>query len=672
MNRHDIGEGLVTAMTPQIHEVPTIPPLLPGQTTSASISFEPATARAGEWGTWTLTCRVGADPIERLGGLRIQLPEAWHAGIRNSSFRVQASSPREPNYVSVRSSKPGAWLRAIVEGESDEAFDKRSRLSNLIGRAGYYDYVTRILLDDGRLEEGDTVSVVFGDTSDGSRGFRAGIRRLVDGEVVVAVDHGGDGTFRLHSGRPPVRLEAEEPAELLLTIPSDAVVGRAAMARIALVDGFGNPCDGWSGRIDLEVAEGEASLPGHVSMVAGRGWVEVPCVPATPGWLRLRARAGTKRLEALGNPARVHETEPATRVCWGDIHSHTEIGADGVGPGREAYDYARHVSGLDFYSRTDHSEFFAEGDEISDFAEYVRLADERDDPGAFVTLHGYEVSFGPPFGHHNVYFRDRPGPLVSPRSVTLPQLWQALADSEALTIPHHTLKMPSLVDWTGLDDSRLVRNFEIYSAHGLSEAFDPYHPLAMEQSLFTNPSSTSRTGMSAQRAWEDGRRLSTIASSDDHRAHPGQPHFGLVAVRAVGLSREQVFDALVERRTYATTGARIILDFSVAGIDMGGQGSADVPVAVRCRARGTDVIESVEVLRHVAGQPGFQVINESRLMDEEIDWTFADEPEPGEAIYYVRLRQRSTIRERVAMAWSSPVWVSVGAGHRGPPADRGR
>ena len=144
------------------------------------------------------------------------------------------------------------------------------------------------------------------------------------------------------------------------------------------------------------------------------------------------------------------------------------------------------------------------------------------------------MSFGAPYGHHNVYFRGEPVPVADEYTSTLPELWKALSAEEALTVPHHTMKMPSPIDWSDGDDPSRRRNFEIFSAHGLSEEYDPYHPLAIEQSLFTNASTTQHAGMSAQRAWEDGMQLSTIASSDDHRAQPGQPHQGLVAGRREG------------------------------------------------------------------------------------------------------------------------------------------
>ena len=274
----------------------------------------------------------------------------------------------------------------------------------------------------------------------------------------------------------------------------------------------------------------------------------------------------------------------------------------------QAYRYARHVAGLDFYARADHNSFFEPGNPVADFDDYVRLADEWDDPGRFATIHGVEVSFGAPYGHHNVYFRDAPIPVADEYSTTLPELWKSLAAQDALTVPHHTMKMPAPIDWSDGDDPARRRNFEIFSAHGLSEEYDPYHPLAIEQSLFTNASTTQRAGKSAQQAWEDGMQLSAIASSDDHRAQPGQAHQGLVAVAATGLTRGEVFDALHDRRTYATTGARILLEFSAGGIGMGGRGPAPRPVAISASAIGTDRITLVEVLRHVDGQPGWQVI----------------------------------------------------------------
>jgi hypothetical protein len=638
---------------------PVAPIIEPDTTSDGTPAIEPASGEVGQWGTWRFTFNVGAHGIDELGGLRVQLPREFHGGIRNSAFRMQATFPREPNYVTASASRLDAVLQTIVELESDVAIDKTGRLSNLTNRAGYYEPVTRVIVRKGRLEPGDMLTITYGDTRGGSAGFRAGVLQFDPAPVIVAVDHDGLGRFRLHEIRPTLELVAGPAAELLATTRSDGVVGEAQPLKLALLDQYANVPRGTAVRVRIGVVEGSATVPATVEIAAAQGWLEVLVTPSEAGILRLRVSDDVSHLSAKSNPVMVHAAPPARRVLWGDIHSHTETSGDGLGSGAAAYAYARNVSALDFYSSTDHASYFDDGNDLADFGRYVALGDAHDAPGEFAVVHGYEVSFGSPYGHHNVYFRDRPTQTGDEYSITLPELWKALRGEQALTIPHHTLKMPEIVDWTATHDPDLRRNFEIFSAHGLSEAFDPTHPLAIEQSLFTNASTTQRRGTSAQRAWEDGLELSTIASSDDHRAHPGMPHQGVAAVFAESITREAVFDALRERRTYATTGVRILLDVSVDDLPMGGHGSAGRPLTVRGDAVGTGVISLVEVLRHAVGQPGFRVIASLRPDEDRVEWTVEDDPGPGAAIYYVRLRQREPVRGVVAMAWSSPIWVDA-------------
>jgi hypothetical protein len=256
-----------------------------------------------------------------------------------------------------------------------------------------------------------------------------------------------------------------------------------------------------------------------------------------------------------------------------------------------------------------------------------------------------------------VYFRGGPGPLLAPGDeIGLPELWKALTAGKALTVPHHTGKFPGGVRWD-VDSPEFRRNFEIYSAHGLSEAFDPEHPLAFERSDFTAPSQSADGPQFAQDAWAQGLMLSTIASSDDHRAQPGKPHWGLAAVRAADLTRGDIFDAMYERRTYGTTGARILLEFSIDGQPMGGAVTPSARPRLEITAHGTDIIEEIHVLRHQRSSRGFQIVHAVRPNALDFTWSTVDEGVREDAIYYVRLRQRGHIGGRIAMAWSSPIWV---------------
>ena len=127
--------------------------------------------------------------------------------------------------------------------------------------------------------------------------------------------------------------------------------------------------------------------------------------------------------------------------------------------------------------------------------------------------------------------------------------------------------------------------------------------------------------------------LSTIAASDDHRSHPGQPHWGVAAVRAPELTREAVFDALYGRRTYGTTGARILLDFTVDGAPMGSEITADGPPRLHVEAHGTDVIESVQILRFSTAEGGFSVLFDLDPDALDFTWSGVDGGFRDDAIY---------------------------------------
>lgn len=622
------------------------------------LSVSPATAVAGNYGTWTVTYRVGSRGIANGGALRVQLPDSWHAGDRNSANRLQATDPKGDHYISSRSSRDDVQLRTEVESESASYLVKSAR-PGLDGRLERYVFVVRIAVEEGELKEGDTFSVIYGDTSMGSRGMKAGIVSTPPEPILAAVDHDGMGEFRRLPDHPDVHIVSRPAAELRLSGPSALVTDTPATLSLAVVDEYGNPSTSFAEQVRLDVVEGKADVPPSVSFTRGQGWARVRFTPKSAGVVRIEATARGGILRTAGNPMLVHSTPPKRRTYWGDLHSHSHYSWDGVG--RNPYEYARDIAGLDFYSLTDHSRTsekgFTRGLGPHVWDEYKELAEQYDQPGAFVTLFAYEASFGPPYGHRNVYFRGRPGPLLAPEAATLPDLWKALTAGEALTIPHHTGAFPEGVRWKPHDPA-FQRNFEIYSAHGLSEAYQPDHPLAFEQSTFSAPRRSARGPQSAQDAWMAGLMLSTIAASDDHRSHPGRPHWGLSAVSATGLTRAEIFDALYDRRTYGTTGVRILLDFRINGEPMGTRISTRGLPLLEVEAHGTDVIERLEVLRYSRTDGGFEVISSIEPHALDLHWKDRDRTFREDSIYYVRLRQKRMVRDRIAMAWSSPIWVT--------------
>ena len=631
---------------------------LPAVVQTDDLRVEPTWGVAGHFGTWTVTYVVGPGGLRAGGALRVQLPDTWHAGLRNSANRLQATDPADDHYVSAEASRAGVRLTTEVESESPNFLVKASR-PGLDGRMERYVFVVRVTVAEGDLQAGDEIHVVYGDTRAGSRGLRAAIVSTRPEPILAAVDRDGGGAFEPVPHEATLTARSGIAAALRLSGPATLVDGEPADLHLAAVDLYENPVTQFRDEVALRVLQGDVDLPAAVRLDPGRGHGTVSFTPRGPGIVRLEAVTRAGILRTRGNPMQVFAEAPAERVYWGDLHSHTRHSFDGVGDG--AFDYARYVSGLDFHAVTDHSQTradaFARGLGPQVWDEYRAATETNHAPGEFVTLHAYEASFRAPFGHHNVFFRGAPGPLLAPQTVTLPELWARLEAGQALTIPHHTGKFPAPLT-TDAHDPERRRNFEIYSAHGLSESYDPTHPLAFEQSDFTNYSTSAPDGLTAQDMWAQGLVLSTIAASDDHRSHPGQPHWGVAAVRAPELTREAIFDALYARRTYGTTGARILLDFSVNGEPMGGETTADGPPRLHVAAHGTDVIESVQVLRFSTAEGGFSVLFDLDPDALDFSWSGVDGGFRDDAVYYVRLRQRGHVRGRMVMAWSSPVWVT--------------
>ena len=121
---------------------------------------------------------------------------------------------------------------------------------------------------------------------------------------------------------------------------------------------------------------------------------------------------------------------------------------------------------------------------------------------------------------------------------------------------------------------------------------------------------------------------------------------GLTAVFARELTREAVFRAIQERRCYATTGARILADFEVDGVPMGGEGVAGGPATVRARVAGTAPLKSLTIVRNNVDV--HQV--EGMGLDQELVWT--DYETRAGSYYYLRV-----IQEDGHLAWASPVWL---------------
>ena len=260
---------------------------------------------------------------------------------------------------------------------------------------------------------------------------------------------------------------------------------------------------------------------------------------------------------------------------------------------------------------------------------------EYNQPGRFVTFKGYEA--GSPLGHRNViYLSDEVEPPLDAarfnnfHPATLFEHYRGRRD--VLMIPHH---VKTWTDWS-YHDPELEPLMEVYSCWGQSES--PGTDL-------WNKGQTPGAG--AWEAYRRGYRLGMIASSDNHvgmpgRSYPGDRQIhtpfkgGLCAVWCESLTREAIFAALKARRCYGTTGARIVVRFSISDA-----GKMNIEVAGTAALDRVEVVQDLELWRTLAPEDPNQSTLKSTL-----------DIEARRGMFYLRVFQKDGER-----AWTSPIWI---------------
>jgi hypothetical protein len=172
-------------------------------------------------------------------------------------------------------------------------------------------------------------------------------------------------------------------------------------------------------------------------------------------------------------------------------------------------------------------------------------------------------------------------------------------------------------------------------------------------------------GAGAWAAFQRGYRMGLMASSDNHvgmpgRSYPGdrQAHTpfkgGLCAIWAPELTREALFAALKQKRCYGTTGARIVVRFSVEGRPMGSTVSYENgTVRAAVEVQGTDELRSVEIVT-----AGTAVRELPFKRGEDRLSATVDLPANEGGHYYLRVTQVDGER-----AWTSPVFFDTRSVH---------
>ena len=594
------------------------------------------TLTAGTVGTWEFDIR-GIEPVPTGGGFLIE----------RFSFLLghapQADNPQGRDYVTLEP-HTSADLRLTVDSLNHSNWPS----------------VAHVEVAAGHLAGDDGFTLRIGDRRAGGAGSEV-YDVTTTGRLVVSVDRTGHRPYRqVEAGETRVHIVAEaQPALLSVLGPSIVAPHEPFALHLVMYDRHHNVCAQYRGRIRLRAPDGAVTgLPEYHELGAAEAGIGIiPGVRiATPGLIRIEAQDPDAGLRARGNPIRC-EAEPPTRLLWGDLHSHSwgDVSMSLMDdPNSKLHPSARH----DQARRMARLDFAAPGPMAPPehdhrpgvWAAHRRAVAANDQPGHYVPFLASEAHprIG---GDRNVVFRDDE-PEHLPAFVSMDDVLAAYGDRDDVLIEAHVGGGPA--DWDAYPTEREPL-IEIASGHGSFEWL-------------------------LQRALRHGHRPAVIGSGDTHlpalaapmAAHLFRGRFQRVlnvrdcaygsgpvaAIWADACERQAIWRAIGQRRTFATTGARIILELTVNGNPAGSEAEITSPVEVAIRAHACAPIERLDLIR------GDRSLRSWRPDELDVELAFSDERPLRETTYYLRLRQ--TDGEH---AWSTPVWTSCAQGSEQPADD---
>ena len=538
---------------------------------------------AGSFGTWTLTFTVGTHGIDDGGHIKVAWRDVSNWG------RPQFQHPADDNYCVVNTTG-NAQLDVRFEGR---------------GHIRPWRPCLIITIFDGYLAENDTVSIIYGDKSQGGTGSMAQTFVEDSFEFRVLVDPFGTGQYTKVPNPPILKIIAGEPELLKVIAPSETVIGNYTWISVKIEDRWGNPTAQYTGTLVFHSSDPEAILPQTYTFTQEAGGTHrfENVIFQTPGINYITvSEVKNEKFHNISNPILTQENKPELMLYWGDLHGQTEETV-GTGTVDQYFRFARDAAALDFVSHVG-NDFQITKDHYQDTQRAVK---EYNKPGKFITFLGYEWSANTPAGgDHNVYFLNNDQPIhrsshaqVQDKSdeetdrYPISRLLECYRGREDVIVIPHIGGRHAILDF---HDSDLTPFIEITSVHGHFEWF-------------------------AREAMERGLKVGFIGGSDDHTCRPGGAYpttmveaviGGLMGVYAKKLTRGSLWEAFNKRHVYATTGTRIILRVTCGDAIMGDEVTLNHPPTLFAEIIGTTGLEKVEVIR------GLDIIHTHKLIQHDL------------------------------------------------------
>jgi hypothetical protein len=364
------------------------------------------------------------------------------------------------------------------------------------------------------------------------------------------------------------------------------------------------------------------------------------------------------------------ETEKS--IYWGLLHGESEK-VDSAENIEACLRHFRDERNTQFYATS----AFESAEEIpSDIwkAISVQIAEFNEDY-RFTTFLGLQwFNEGPEEGLRQLIYSKDNKPALRKKDIktnTLKKIYKSHTPKDLISIPSFTMAKGFETTFSDYD-AEFERVVEIYNAWGSSECTTKEGNLRPITCNGKNGISETEKG-SIRKALNNNFRFGFVAGGLDDRGvysecfESDQVQYspGLTAILAIEQTREALFQALVNRSCYATTGERMALGFYIAGSAMGSELNTKTKPGLSFNrhisgfAAGTAPIKEISFIRN--GKPFHTIHPKSAHYEFAIDDTDLLSkilmPAPGGekppfVYYYMRV-----VQEDGHMAWTSPIWI---------------
>jgi Protein of unknown function (DUF3604) len=622
----------------------------------------PPSAYAGETSSWKLSLKL-AESVSCADLIRLQI----YGGRNNTGVfsPLQVENPKAEGYVSART-EDGAEIELCSDFEIEEPATKGEQLlTGSTSNPGLF----IIKIPEKGLKAGKIIEVIIGDPSQGAEGTTATTSSLYNKFFVL---------YKAKSSDDRPLFWGPENWEQILGVCSMHIIGSTSeMIRVygpaqcqigEKVSLLVRPEDQWGNLSfeelnDLALYLDDEKIPADISKLPQSTCVRIVSKFERPGVLRPVISDESGR-EAVCTPIICSDQSDDLNAFWGMIHGHTEM-SDGTGTVEYYFRQMRDESRLDFGGTGDHDHIWETTDEM--WRNICETVAEFNEPNQFVTFLGYEWAKWRKNGDgdRNVYYLADHRPLyrsAEGHTPTPPDLFNVLKNEKAIIIPHHTAHSGNWCDWKDHDPEH-ERLVEIFQFQGSYEC-EKDNPLLAG-------GGNKAIGF-IDHALKMGWRVGFTAGGDDHSGHAGTDaqvgtyqNAGLMCVWAEKLDRKSLWQALWKRRVTATSGPRILLDFTLNDRFMG----SEISVAensklassrmITIKFHGTAPAKQIEVMRNSEAVKSF--FNSG--LDCELKWEdtlaiqeillpsdkFCDHPF---CYYYIRV-----VQDDDHVAWTSPIWI---------------